>query len=855
MNDRPSGDTSLACHSQLKNSSSKWCSTRNLSSSSSSSSSSSTMSETTAPAPPVRDYRDTARDIIVESLYSNLAPKAASAAHSKALECTAALLGMDVETFLRESAKLEPDGEINDLAYGEGSGLYAELIAEAGRQPVEAGKVLVFDQVTKRARVTRHLYAMWRSHPPAGSEQRASLDNINLQEMWDSVIRECRGKNAGQAFKGYLWWKKALHYPSNTDWRCHPPDRSILGTFSAYYKWWNKLTKMGDVARTAALTAAAAADVVVQGADNPVCQGETAAPPGGAGEQRRPRSASGTLDEERGNGRTSAAGPAMAVAGVRAPHGVRQEHAQDGGIGTGRTRRSRRSGTVGDRREDGMEMNECPVAAVGGGERAPVQARQACLEEGGVGNLSPTNAGRHQTRFPPPTRRVAAQGRIPNRAREASPSTSSSSERHSSTDDDESDDDDDDDDGVSVVENENDTGDGIGVEVRSDSGKESDEDGGNGENDGGEASVADENLSSNSSCSTTNRDRGEGRTRSKAIPRQKVAQGSASRGPSQKRRAQSIADQASDRRTSQRRNVDNLNLQGGAVVPSDGAMLARREAGEDDDNGVDGDIDDGGPVPFDDLSFGGTASAGPRADESVETSADEAMEASRLSVPPAPSPRAVGAEQQRLSKRQRVESADTGGILETSGVVDARSGSGNEPETSNAKPNGGHEMRYRPTGAGSVEAMSNEDDDVDVDDDEEFFDAENGDDDSERNAPPSAGPSPSHMPPAAGRGEVSLAEAADVDSGRRRSVGGTKPTVGRTASFRYSPPLACREPYAAAGGFARQLRVYEWRTVDVPRGKWNRAGGAASPSQCTVAERRPTTPRGLGGRARGARGC
>jgi hypothetical protein len=130
--------------------------------------------------------------------------------------------------------------------------------------------------------------------------------------------------------------------------------------------------------------------------------------------------------------------------------------------------------------------------------------------------------------------------------------------------------------------------------------------------------------------------------------------------------------------------------------------------------------------------------------------------------------------------------------LETSGVVDARNGSGNEPETSNAAPNGGREMRYRPTGAGSVEASSSED--GDVDDDDEFFDAENGDDDSELNAPPSAGPPPSHMPPAAGRGEGSLAEATDVDSGRRRSAGGRyqRSDVQRASDIPRRSPAASR---------------------------------------------------------------
>jgi hypothetical protein len=201
---------------------------------------------------------------------------------------------------------------------------------------------------------------------------------------------------------------------------------------------------------------------------------------------------------------------------------------------------------------------------------------------------------------------------------------------------------------------------------------------------------------------------------------------------------------------------------GGTARASAGDAPAMASAcGADEGDREDGD---GDHIAFDESFGGGTAAVNSRAPESNECSIQEATAASRISAPPV-SRFSAPAEQQRPSKRQRMESEDTGGSLETPGVVDARTGSFDESETSNAGPTGGHEMRYRPTGAVSVSALSNEEEDA-----EEFFNAENGDDNSKLYAPPSAGPSPTHLPPSAGPGEVSLAEATEADSGRRRSA-------------------------------------------------------------------------------------
>jgi predicted nucleic acid-binding Zn-ribbon protein len=237
---------------------------------------------------------------------------------------------------------------------------------------------------------------------------------------------------------------------------------------------------------------------------------------------------------------------------------------------------------------------------------------------------------------------------------------------------------------------------------------------------------------------------------------------------------------------------DNLAPEEDTALPFDGWMAS---AGEGDEG--DRDDDDGGHIAFDDSFGGGSARVDPRAAESDESSIDETTEASRLSAPPATSRRAVGAEQQGPSKRQRVESEDAGGSLETPGVVDARTGSFNGWVTSDAAPTGCHEMRSKRTGAVSISALLEEDDD----DDEEFFDAENGDDDSELNAPPSAGLSPRQLSQAAVRGEVSPAEATEVDLGLRSSTADE-------ASETPSPPTPSTRGVAAIGvGPACSVRV------------------------------------------------
>jgi Centromere protein H (CENP-H) len=213
---------------------------------------------------------------MVASLYKNRRPKAASARISAALECTAAIVRQDVDTFLSGvNIKLDGKGEVQDLSYGTGRRRYADLVVDIGYRP-DLGDVLGFDTVTGRAtlarHVTRHVYALWRLSQSSELQQETPLHN-NLKVMWDSVILECGGQGAKFdtefAFQAYVWWKMALlYYRTNKDWRCHPADRGILEAFPDYYKWWRRLSNMGGAARTAALAAEAAAvssaDVAVE---------------------------------------------------------------------------------------------------------------------------------------------------------------------------------------------------------------------------------------------------------------------------------------------------------------------------------------------------------------------------------------------------------------------------------------------------------------------------------------------------------------------------------------------------------------------------------------------------------------
>jgi hypothetical protein len=154
---------------------------------------------------------------------------------------------------------------------------------------------------------------------------------------------------------------------------------------------------------------------------------------------------------------------------------------------------------------------------------------------------------------------------------------------------------------------------------------------------------------------------------------------------------------------------DNLALQGDTALPTDGLMVS--VGGGDEGDCDDGDGDD---IGFDDSFGGGIAGGDPRAAVRNECSIEEDTAGGGIRFS-ALSPCAVGAEQQRPSKRQRVESEDTGGGLET---PVRRTGCFNDFEASNAEP--------RPTSAVSVSALSEEQEEDD--DDEEFFDAESGDD-------------------------------------------------------------------------------------------------------------------------------
>lgn len=152
---------------------------------------------------------------------------------------------------------------------------------------------------------------------------------------------------------------------------------------------------------------------------------------------------------------------------------------------------------------------------------------------------------------------------------------------------------------------------------------------------------------------------------------------------------------------------------------------------------------------------------------------DGATGASRLSAPPGAadaSPRSVGTEQQqpqpqqrRPPKRQRVDAG--GGSVETSGVVEARTGPGNESDTSNAEPAGRHDMRNRPAEHGGVSALSEVDEEEGV-----SYNAETGDDGNENNGSNTAIPSFRSTSSVASRDKVPSAEAAGGGSERRSSA-------------------------------------------------------------------------------------
>jgi hypothetical protein len=438
----------------------------------------SNMSGTTAAAPeaeeaagpPGQNYRDVARQIMAKYLYekSESASKSASDRNAAALKCVAALFGKDVDAFLVDTTELVELGEIKGIDYTKAKELYEKLVLEIGDRP-DLGRPVNINDLTKRAKWARHTYALWRKSQSLEQQQQTPLCN-DPAVMWRSVIRECGGKNTIDVFYAYVWWNKARFYTSNPDWRCYPPDRSTLETFSAYYKWWLKCSKKGGAARTAAESAAAAAaaaaaatfvtaatggdDATNNPVDNHARQGDVMGASNGAEEPGRERATSRTLGEERGQERATAAVPAVAVGGARAPRGV----------------------------------------------------HQALVGHGGVGALGPRNAASGQASVPPPPRDDARGGAL-----ETSPSESSNGEDHDSRQADEGDDDDndrdDDDNGGCTFDSYNEKGGDDDAGPGSVSGKESEDSVVDEENGGSDGNVSEEDASGSSSGSTSSRGR------------------------------------------------------------------------------------------------------------------------------------------------------------------------------------------------------------------------------------------------------------------------------------------------------------------------------------------------------------
>jgi hypothetical protein len=86
-------------------------------------------------------------------------------------------------------------------------------VVDIGYRP-DLGDVLLFDSVTCRAKLARHVYALWRLSQSREQQQQETPLHNNLRVAWQSVIRGCGGKDAEYdtelAFHAYVWWKELL---------------------------------------------------------------------------------------------------------------------------------------------------------------------------------------------------------------------------------------------------------------------------------------------------------------------------------------------------------------------------------------------------------------------------------------------------------------------------------------------------------------------------------------------------------------------------------------------------------------------------------------------------------------------
>jgi hypothetical protein len=104
----------------------------------------------------------------------------------------------DVDAFL-VGVNIKPDkkGEVQDLLYGRRGRVHADLVVDIGYRP-DLGDVLLFDSVTCRAKLARHVDALWRLSQSSEQQQQQTPLHGQCSE-YETELASMRTSGEGAA--------------------------------------------------------------------------------------------------------------------------------------------------------------------------------------------------------------------------------------------------------------------------------------------------------------------------------------------------------------------------------------------------------------------------------------------------------------------------------------------------------------------------------------------------------------------------------------------------------------------------------------------------------------------------------